>query len=205
MNKRSLLYLILMCVFAITPALATPAGCNTFFGTNVLAASLIPGCSFGNLVFDQFSVVSAPPGSTIFLSSIGSAVVPSGVNLGFQITTPTPPVDTIFQYRITGYTNGVDNAHNASGSGKIQEIVCSVPFAGGICPTGFVLANFVNPPTNIAFYAPQQVVYILKDISLPDTNSFISSFVNSAEVPEPSTIGLALFGLAAISSRFRRR
>src|SRR5437660_7044708 len=81
---------------AVDCTLSAPAGA---VGANVTSLSM--GCFGGGLLFDMFSVNSAPPGTSIFVSAIGtgSVVGPQGFSLGFQITTPTPPVDTILQYR----------------------------------------------------------------------------------------------------------
>ena len=184
-------------------------------GSNVLSLNPM-GCFGGGLLFDTFSVSSAPPGTTVFLSAIGTGPVgsPQGFSLGFQITAPNPPVDTILQYRVTAQAGfsiiDVDNAQNGVNT-RIGEVVCSVAFVSGVCPTGNVLANFANPPTTMPpAFAPQSVVYILKDVSEPSTNSFISSFVNSHEtsgVPEPATLlllGMGLVGIASLSRKTRR-
>lgn len=189
---------------------AAPMDCATVLGSNV--SSLNMGCSLGSLLFDQFSVVSAPPGSNMFLSALGTGVVAGGVNLGFQITTPNPPVDTIFQYRASTLNgsasiHGVDNFHNGAGDTRIGEVVCDQVFVGGICDEGHILADFANPPTTSGNFSPHSQIFILKDIAEPTANSFISNFVNSHETPEPSTgllLGLGLCGISVAARRFRR-
>ncbi len=205
MNK---VILVLSLLASCTLAGAAPVDCLTVLGSNT--NTLVMGCSLGGLVFDQFSLTSAPLGSTIFLSALGTGVVSGGVNLGFQITTPMPPVDTIFQYRVSTVDgsfqiDGVDNYHNGSGDTRIGEIVCDQAFVGGIC-FGNVLANFANPPVTAGRFSAQSQVFILKDISEPSANSFISNFVNSHETPEPGTamlIGAGLFGVAALARKRR--
>lgn len=190
---------------------ASPVDCTTVLGSNVNSLSM--GCALGSLFFDQFAVNSAPLGSNIFLSSIGTGVVAGGVNLGFQIITPNPPVDTIFQYRASTLDggpaiDGVDNFHNGAGDTRIGEIVCDQAFVGGICDVGHVLATFANPPTTTANFSPHSEIFILKDISEPNATSFISNFVNSHETPEPSTallLGLGLCGISAIARKRRVR
>jgi hypothetical protein len=192
---------------AATLALSTLAGatpipsCTDSTVENHDVTTITNGCTLGGLTFTDFIVNSAPPGSTVFLSSVGTGLVTGGVDLGFQVTTVAPPVDVILFYTVSGPSIiGVDNQQNGVNGVRIQELVCSVSFSStGICPGQDVLANFVNPPTTSATFAPQTTVYIMKDISLPNENSFISSFVNSQEtggVPEPAT--MALFGLGLL-------
>lgn len=191
-------------------AVAAPVQCTSVLGSNTNSLSM--GCSLGGLLFDQFAVYSAPPGANIFLSAVGTGVAAGGVNLGFQITTPAPPNDTIFQYRVSTLdggpeVRGVDNFHNGAGGTRIGEVVCDQAFVAGICAAGHILANFANPPTTSATFAAQSQIYILKDISEPNENSFISNFINSHETPEPSTallLGLGLCGVA-VCGRKRRR
>jgi hypothetical protein len=199
-------------------AMATPSTCDGLAGTNVTTLSM--GCTYGNLLFSNFSVTSAPPGTTIFLSSIGTSLS-SGVNLGFQITTPLPPVDVLFNYTVAGLNgatiNAVNNGHNGTGDTRIQELVCSVPLVNGVCPNSKVLANFVNPPISNATFSAQGQIYIMQDISLASRTDFISSYVNGqgatqggsqGTVPEPASatlIGGGLIGVAALTRRFRKR
>ena len=188
-------------------ASASPVACMTVLNTNVLG---IGGCSLAGMLFDQFGVNSTPSGSSIFLSAAGTGVVGDSVNLGFQITTPAPPSDTLFEYRVSTLSGtpsimGVDNFQNGAGGVRIGELVCAEPFVGGICPTGGVLANFANPPDTLATFSPQSQIFILKDISVPNGNSFISSFVNSVDaVPEPGTSLLVAIGLFSMAGVLRR-
>jgi hypothetical protein len=99
--------------------------------------------------------------------------------------------------------DGVDNSHNGTDGVRIGELVCATAFVSGICPSGSVLANFANPPIGLATFPPQSQIFILKDISLPNSNSFISSFVNSVESPEPATSLIAAFGLFGLAGAFR--
>ena len=212
---------LVLCALALaTIASAAAVDCTLPSPTGAVGAnvtSLTMGCFGGGLLFDMFSVISAPPGTTVFVSSMGTGPVatPQGFSLGFQITTPTPPVDTILQYHVSTLTGGasiigVDNSHNGVAT-TIGEVVCDQAFVGGVCATGHILANFSNPPTpngTVMAFAPHSQIYVLKDISLPSANSFISNFVNSHEtIPEPSTallLGLGLCSLAGLSRKFRR-
>jgi hypothetical protein len=188
-------------------ASASTVDCTTVLNTNVLS---IGGCSLAGMLFDQFLVNSAPSGSSIFLSAVGTGVVGDSVNLGFQITTPAPPSDTLFQYRVSTLSGTpsimeVDNFQNGAGGVRIGELVCAQAPVGGICPTGGVLANFANPPNTSATFSQQSQIFILKDISVPNGNSFISSFVNGVDaVPEPGTSLLVALGLFSMAGVFRR-
>jgi hypothetical protein len=190
---------------------AAPIDCLTLVGTNT--ANLSMGCALGGLFFDQFSTNSTPLGANIFLSALGTGVAGDGVNLGFQITTPSPPVDISFQYRASTLSgdpviDGVDNFHNGTDATRIGEVVCDQAFVGGICAGGHVLANFANPPISSGMFSAQSQIFILKDISLPTANSFLSNFVNSHETPEPSTallLGVGLCGISILARRHRSR
>lgn len=202
------LFSLLGCSILCAVATAAPIDCSSVLGSNT--NTLTMGCALGGLLFDDFTVNSTPPGTNIFLSAVGTGVVDGGVNLGFQITTPAPPVDTIFQYHVSTLDggpaiDGVDNFHNGAGGTRIGEVVCDQAFVGGICATGHILANFANPPTSSGSFAAQSQIFILKDISEPNENSFLSNFVNSHETPEPSTALLLGFGLCTVSLLRRRR
>lgn len=205
---KKLLCITAALTFSCVVASAAPVDCLTVLNMDVTS---LGECSLGGLLFDEFAVNSAPSGSTVFLSAVGTGVVGASVNLGFQITTPAPPVDTLFMYRVSTLSGapaivGVDNLHNGSGDTRIGEVVCATAFVGGVCPAGSVLANFANPPETLATFAGQSEIFILKDISVPTANSFISSFLNSHEaVPEPGTTLLFALGLFSMAGIFRRR
>jgi hypothetical protein len=199
-------------LFAATLGATTVPNCTTLEGDNLNnVTDFANGCTLGGLTFNNFSYSSAPAGSSVFLSALGTGIVNGGVDLGFQLTTVTPPVDIMLFYSVSNggigpSIVGVDNSQNGINT-TIGELVCSVQFSSGICPSADVLANFSNPPTTSATFAPQSQVYIEKDISLPNGNSFISSFVNSQEtsgVPEPASIlllGAGLVGIGLMSKR----
>jgi hypothetical protein len=205
-------FLAIAATVGATPMIPT---CTSLEGDNLNnATDFGNGCTLGGLTFTNFSYSSTPSGTSVFLSSVGTGVVAGGVDLGFQLTTATPPVDIILFYDVSNGGSGpaivgVDNGQNGVNT-TIQEVVCSVQFSLGVCPSKDVLANFSNPPTTSATFAPESQVYIEKDISLPDGNSFISSFVNSQEttgVPEPTTMllcGVGLLGLGFIGRRRRK-
>ena len=105
--------------------------------------------------------VPNPPGTTVFLSSIGTQAGPAGeITLGFQLTTPwngttITAADTMLPYTVTGPGNiiGVTNLQSGGLGVTIQEIVCSVAFVSGNCAAGNQLANFTNPPTSTGSFA----------------------------------------------------
>jgi hypothetical protein len=192
---------------------ATPVpDCTTLEGDNINNVSDFGnGCTLGGLTFSNFSYTAPGNSTNMWLYALGTGVVSGGVNLGFQIATQAPVDISLFYSVSTGGSGpsiiGVDNEQNGIGT-TIQEVVCSVPFSDGICPSIDVLANFVNPPNTSAIFAPQSEVYIYKDISLPNGDSSISSFVNSQElsgVPEPTTLLLFGAGMLGIGLFGRRK
>lgn len=206
------LSLSLAAMLAMAVTLSATPTCTSVEGDNI---NSISACTLGGLTFSNFADSSTPTGSTVWLSAVGTGVVSGGVDLGFQLTTAKPPVDILLFYDVAGTgIIGVDNEQNGVNT-TIGEVVCSVAFVGGVCPKADVLASFSNPPTQSATFAAQTMVYIEKDISLPDGSSFISSFVNSQEtggvglpggVPEPSTvamIGLGLWGIGWFGRKAR--
>jgi len=194
-------------------AMATPT-CINDEGMDV---TTIGSCTLGGLTFSTFTVngVPNPPGSSVFLSSIGTQAGPGGeVDLGFQIVTPWNGTtitqdDTILTYSVSGPGDivGVNNLQSGGQGVVIQEIVCSVAFVSGNCSQSNQLTNFSNPPNNSGSFAAQSTIYILKDISQNGANASISGFLNSVEtstVPEPATLsmmGLGLLGFGLIGRR----
>ena len=204
--------LVAACLTSSMAMAATACTDPSVLGKDV---TTISACSLGGLTFSAFSVngVPNPPGSSVFLSAIGTQAGPPGeVTLGFQIVTPwngttVTQDDTVLMYTVTGPGDigGVNNLQSGGLGVTIQEIVCSVMFVSGQCPTGDVLTNFTNPPTTSGSFAAQSTIYILKDISQNGANASISGFLNSVEtVPEPATLsmmGLGLLGLGLIGRR----
>jgi len=140
-------------------ASASSVDCTTVLNTNVLS---LGACSLDGLVFDQFLVNSVPSGSSIFLSAVGTGVIGDSINLGFQITTPAPPSDTLFEYHVSTLSGastivGVDNFHNGTDGVRIGELVCSVPFVGGGLPPSPSIATVpINgTPTQVIIGAAQ--------------------------------------------------
>jgi hypothetical protein len=201
---------------ASSAAMANPT-CTAEEGMNVLGIS---ACDLGGLTFSNFQVSGSPnpPGSTVFLSSAGTGVGGDGtVDLGFQITTgfvpsPLQTADTILQYTVSGTAiTGVDNQNGGQTGTIIEEKVCTVAFTGSVCMGGTLLADFTTSgnASNSVTFGSQTKIYILKDIEQSNANSFISSFVNSHEVPTPepaslSMMGLGLLGLGLIGRRKRK-
>jgi hypothetical protein len=192
------------------------ATCTADEGQNVTS---IGACDLGGLTFSNFTVSGTPnpPGTTVFLSSVGTGTSAGEVDLGFQLATPwngtsVTAADTILMYTVTGPGNivGVDNAQSGGAGVVIQEIVCSVAFVNGQCSAQNQLTNFSNPPNNSGSFSAQSTIYILKDISQNGPNASISGFVNSHEtssVPEPASLsmmGLGLLGLGLVGRRKRK-
>jgi hypothetical protein len=195
-------------------ALATPT-CIADEGMDV---TTIGSCTLGGLTFSSFTVngVPNPPGTTIYLSSIGTQSGPGGeVDLGFQLATPwngttVTASDTVLMYSVTGPGDivGVNNLQSGGQGVVIQEIVCSVAFVSGNCSQTNQLANFSNPPTSSGTFSAQSTIYILKDISQNGPNASISGFLNSVEtstVPEPATLSMMGLGLLGFGLMGRRR
>ncbi len=203
--KKIILGIAVVLSLIVGTAAATPV-CTS--GTDVLTLGT---CQFGGLTFSGWGVSGAGLTSVTVFFGQNSNTSGSTVFVNFQIThTPSPvsAADILLSYAVSGGLIGVDlflGTHVPPVT--IIENVCAVPFVQGSCPSGNLLASYAvnsNNPTNAAFFAPHQTIYIVKDIQL-GSGAAISDFTNSHHVPEPLTLSLTGLGLLAAGWLGRRR
>ncbi len=211
--KNLILAVAVGLVLIVGTASATPV-CT--LGANVL--SLPDPCEFGGLIFSDWGVFPAGLTSADVFFGPGSFVAGGTVYVQFQVVHSPSPVlsfaDILLHYAVSGLLMGVDiflGSHDPPVA--IIENVCAVPFSPpkiGACPPGNLAAYTVSSgnPFAQAFFAPQQKIYIKKDIQILGSSAnpaAISDFVNSHHVPEPVTLSLTGLGLLAAGWLGRRR
>ena len=183
-------------------------------------------CQIGSLNFSNFSYLldagsfSASPIDV----SVESATLSGGeVNLEFD---PDLAASSSMELedQVTGGLLGVDLAWNGSGTGFVNEVVCTVFTMTGICPStdqlailnvnsGGAVASAYNGGTSstaggiasVVFAAPHSEVWIFKDIG--SGNAPFSEIEQSYLVPEPMTfslLGVGLLGLGLVGRRRRK-
>lgn len=175
---------------------------------------LSEGCTQGGLNFTGFNVSPAGVVAKILLGTF-STTIGQDVNLTFQVAhdpSPANLADILFYYTVQPALSGMAitgiDLFNPGKNVTIRENACATEFQNGVCTTG-LLADLVVPGQAIseAFFSPQSVVHIRKDIQLLQ-DSFISEFTNShdlSSVPEPATLLLLGSTLAGLGVAIRKR
>jgi len=129
--------------------------------------------------------------------------------------------DLVLEDQVTGGIRGVDLGWNGSGTGFVNEVVCTVFTSTGVCPSsdqlavlnvnsGGAVATAYNGGTSstaggiasVAFATSQSEVWIFKNIN--SGNAPFSEVEQSYLVPEPVTFSLLGAGLVALGLMGRR-
>ncbi len=189
------------------PALATT--CTADEGVSITAGFT---CSLGGLTFDFTNVAFTPsngePAPVVELDNI-TGITGDDYTLGFSVsvggeTTPPAAEDLDLNYTVTGGSfTQVDNSFLSDGSGdqSLNEDVYTDPSRSTLLA---VMDNTAGTEEYSSTFGPVSGVYIQKDF-----NGLTSEFTDSiVSTPEPSSLGLLLFGafgiVVATHRKFRR-
>jgi len=193
------------------PALAITPPCVAGF-----TVATGTSCALDGLTFDfenvQFNPSSGTPAPSLELDGLTGVtgddfVLDFSVSVGGE-TMPPAADDLLLDYTVTGGSfSQVDNSFLSDGSGtqSLIEDVYSDPsgLAGG-APGTLLTLPLKNTSGALQFsgtFGPVGSVYIAKDFS-GLTSQFSDSIVST---PEPSSLGLLLFGAFGIVAAARRK
>jgi hypothetical protein len=222
-----------------TPLCSTMASLNNFIAgapdtitaPPVSSDTYVP-CTVSNLTFSNVSYD---------LVSGSFTVSPDAVNV-IQTTPPSPgeavsiefdpnltaSSDLELEFQVTGALLDVDLGWNGSGTGFVNEVVCTVFTATGVCPSADWLATLnvnasgvtatpesgctgctsstADGTASVRLGTLEPEVWIFKDIN--SGSAPYSEVLQSFATPEPMTfslIGIALLGLGLRGRRLRGR
>src|SRR5579862_792482 len=181
-------------------------------------------CQIAPLNFSNFSYLLDSGGFSAVPLNVSveiANVTGSEVNLVFDPNL-TVSSDLELEDQVTGGIMGVDLDWNGSGTGFVNEVVCTVFTMTGVCPSidqlailnensGGAVATAYNGGTSstaggvasVVFASSQSEVWIFKNIN--SGNAPYSEVEQSYLVPEPMTFSLLGAGLLGLGLMGRRR
>ena len=210
--RRLILFVLMLGLLGATTASAATT-CPTGSGDAVTVTASY-SCEVNGLVFSNFNVIAATPGTIASVTLVSATVVGDYVYLNFNpslVASAGSSSDLWFYFTVSGGINGIDLTVSGTNA-TITEYACSAPLVANICPAGTELAKFTAQSGNsisAAFPGGEFVenVYIYKNILVQGTSTApgeLSSFSQSFHIPEPFTFVLMGSGLLAIGLVRRR-
>lgn len=186
-------------------------------------------CTIGVLTFSNISYDLDEGAFTVDPDAVNVIqTIPPGAGTAVSIELNpnlTADSDLELEFQVSGGIEGVELGFNGTGTGFVNEVVCTVFTSTGVCPSGDLLAtlNVTSSTTmatpgagcvgcsssttdgiaSVTFGSFQSEVWVFKDIN--SGNAPYSEVLQAFVVPEPMTLSLMGIGLLGLGFAGRNR